>query len=83
MKCEPKGTVNTKLQEQETFKFTEVIYITQAVNNTLSFSRLVSKEATMGSAKDKMTINKNGFNMIMDARKGKNERKIFYLKAKR
>ena len=29
-----------------------------------------------------MTINKNSFNMIMDARKGKNEITIFYLKDK-
>ena len=43
MKCELKGSVNMKLKGDEMFKLTEVLYITQAVKNILSVSRLVSK----------------------------------------
>ena len=69
MKCEIKGTVNMKLQGGETFKLDEVLYLPQLVNNILSVSRLVSKESTMGDKKDKITINKGGARMTLDARK--------------
>ena len=42
---------------------------------------LVSKGSTMGANKYNMTINKNSVNIIMDARKVKNEITMFYLKA--
>ena len=37
----------------------------------------------MGDIKYKTTIKKNGVNMILEARKGKNDIKMFYLEAKR
>ena len=36
MKCELKGSVNMKLQDRQTLKLTEVLYVTQAVKNLLS-----------------------------------------------
>ena len=77
-----KVPVNMKVQGGETVELTDILYIPRAVKNILIVLRLVSKGATMWPTKDKMTINKNSFNMIMDARKGKNEITIFYLKDK-
>ena len=37
----------------------------------------------MRSTQDKTTIKKNGFGIILDARKDKNKSMMFYLKAKR
>ena len=37
----------------------------------------------MEATQDKVTIKKNGFNIILDVRKGKHEIIMFYLKAKR
>ena len=36
----------------------------------------------MGATKDKMHIKKNGVNVILDARKGKNKSIVSYLEAK-
>ena len=36
----------------------------------------------MGATKDKMHIKKNGVNVILDARKGKNKSTVSYLEAK-
>ena len=79
MKCELKVTANIKLQVGETFKFTEVLYVPQAVKNILSILRFVSNVSTTGDTKDKMTTKKNGVNMI-DARKRKSDSTMFYLK---
>ena len=59
----------------------KVIYVPQAVKNLFRVSRFLSKGATMGDTQDKMTINKNDVNIILDSRKGKNESMMFYLKA--
>ena len=64
------------------FKLNYVLYVSQSVKNILSVSELVSKEATVGATQDKITINKNGVNIILDAIKGKNESMMFYLKSK-
>ena len=71
------------LQDGQTLKLTEVLYLPQAVKNILSVSRLVSKGATMGANKDKMIIKKNGVSMTLDASKGQNKSMMIYLKAKR
>ena len=52
------------------FKLEKVLYVPQSVKNTLSVSSLISKVATMGVTQDKITIKKNGVNMILDAIKG-------------
>ena len=83
MKCELKGSVNMKLQYGKTEKLTEVVYVTQALKNQLSVSRLVSKGAKMGATQEKMIIKNNGVSMTLDARKGQNGSMMFYLKAKR
>ena len=72
-----------KLQYVVTEKLNEVLYIPQAVKKLLSVSRLVSKGATMGATKDKITIKKNGISMILYSRKGQTKSIMFYLKAKR
>ena len=82
MKCEIKFLVNMKLKGGETVKITKVIYIPQAVKNILSVWRLISKVTMMGATQDKITIKKNGVNMILDAIKGKNAVMMFYLKEK-
>ena len=82
IRCKLNGTVSMKLQGGETAKLNEVLHVLQSVNNLLSISRLVSKGVIMGATKSKLPIKKNGVNMIMDARKGKNEITIFYLKDK-
>ena len=51
MKCGLKGSVNKKLKVGETVKLTRFIYITQAVKNILSISRLISKEPRWGVLK--------------------------------
>ena len=83
MKCEIKGMVNMKLQGWKTVKFNDFLYVPKAVKNILSVLGVSSKGATMGDTKDKTTRNKIGVNMIMDARKGKHDITMFYLKAKR
>ena len=52
-------------------KLNDVLYIPQSVKNIMSILRLVAKGATMGATKDRMTIKKNGINIIMDKLKGK------------
>ena len=49
----------------------------------MSVSRLVSKLSTMVATQDKMATNKNGVEMILDARKVKNGEIVFYLEEKR
>ena len=83
MKCELKGTVNMKLQGGKTLQLNSVLYATQSVKNIMSVLRIIPKGATTGATKDKITIKKNGVNMILDTRKGKNESTMFYLKANR
>ena len=70
MNCELISTVNMKLKG-EIVKLTEFLYVPQAVNNILIGPRLISKGATTEDTKDKMPINKNAINIILDARKGK------------
>ena len=41
MKCELKGFVNMKLQDVQTVKLTEVLYVSQAIKNRLSVSSLI------------------------------------------
>ena len=77
MKCDIKGSVNMNIQDGQTVKLNEVLYVPQSVKNLLSVSRLVSKGATMGSTQDKITINKSGVSMILDARKGQNKSMMF------
>ena len=72
LKCDLKFTVNMKLQVGETVKSSEVLYVSQAVKNILSVSRIISKGATMGYTKDKITINKGILNINLDAIKVKN-----------
>ena len=69
MKCDLNGIVNKKLQGRETTRFTEVLYVPQAVKNILSILRILSKVAIIGATKYKITIKENGVNMILDARK--------------
>ena len=52
-------------------KLNKVLYVTQAVKNILSVSRLISKGATMGATQDKTIIKKNGLSITLDARNGK------------
>ena len=73
IKCELKVTVNMKLQGGEAAKMTKVLCIRQAIKNILSISRLISKRAILRTTKDKTTTKKIGFNMILDARKGRNK----------
>ena len=82
MKCELKGSVNMKLQYGKTAKLTEVVYVTQALKNQLSVSRLVSKGAKMGATQEKMIINKNGVSMNLDKRKVQKKIMIFNFKEK-
>ena len=56
---------------------------TSIIQFFLSISRLVSKGSKIWATQDKMTIKKNGVIMILDARNGKKESMMFYLKAKR
>ena len=60
-----------------------VLHITRTVKNMLTVSNMVSKGTTMGDNKEKITINKSGVNMTIDARNRINDSMIFYLKAKR
>ena len=69
MKYTLKGTVNMKLQVGETVKLNEVPHVPQVVNSILIVSRLISKGTTVGDTKDKITIKKNGINVIQDTRK--------------
>ena len=71
MKCELKGSVKMKLQDQQMAKLIKVLYVIQAVEKLFSVPRLVSKGATMRSTKDKIIIKKNGVGMQLDARNGK------------
>ena len=48
IKCELKGSVKMKLQDGQTVKLTEVLYVPQAVEKLLSVSRLILKGAKMG-----------------------------------
>ena len=64
-------------------KWIKVLYVPQAVKILLSISRIVSKEATIGDTKDKMTIKKNDINMILDKRKVIHESIMVNLKEKR
>ena len=77
MKVELKSSVNMKLKGEETFSMTKVLYVPQTVKNIFRVSRIASKGSTMGDTQDKMAIKKNGFNMILDARKGNNESIMF------
>ena len=72
-----------KLQDGQTVKITEILYVTQDVKNILSVSRIVSKDATMVDNQDKMIIKNNGVSMTLDARKVQNKIMMFYLKEKR
>ena len=72
MKCELKGTVNMNMKGEETFNLPKLIYVHQAVKNIFRVSRLPSKGSTMRDTQEKMTRKKNGVNMILEARKGKN-----------
>ena len=63
--------------------WTEVIYVPQPVKNILSVPRLEYKGSTMGDTKEKITINKNSVNMILDTRKGIYDGTMFYLRVKR
>ena len=47
----------------------------------LEFQGSYQREPRWGDTQDKMTINKNDVNIILDSRKGKNESMMFYLKA--
>ena len=71
-----------KLQDGQTVKLNEVLYVPQAVKKLLRLSRLVSKGATVGSTQDKTSIKKNRVSMTLDASKIQNKRITFYLKAK-
>ena len=64
-------------------KWIKVLYVPQSVKNLLSISRIVSKGATIGDTKDKMTIKKNDINMILDERKVIHESIMVNLKEKR
>ena len=83
MQCELKGSVKMKLHDGQTVKLTEVLYVSQAVKNILSVSRLVLNGDTMRGTQRKMIINKNGVIMTLDTRKVQNKNMMFYLKAKR
>ena len=72
-----------KLQGEKMVNLNLVLHVTQAVKNMLIVSNMLSKGATMGDNKDKITIKKNGVNMTIDARNRINDSMIFYLKAKR
>ena len=72
-----------KLQDGQTVKITEILYVTQDVKNILSVSRIVSKDATMVDNQDKMIIKNNGVSMTLYARKVQNKIMMFYLKEKR
>ena len=83
MKCELKGSVNMKLQDGQTVKLNKVLYVPQAVKTLLSVSKLVSKDAKMGTTQGKIIVNKNRLSMTLDAIKGQKKSMMFYLKAKR
>ena len=70
MKSDIKGSVNMKLQDVQMVKLTEVLYVPQAMKYVFSVSRLISKDATMGSTKDKIIIKKNGVTIPLEERKG-------------
>ena len=53
MKYMLKVSVNMKLQDGQTVKVTQVLYVPQAVKNILSLSRLVSKGTKMGPLRTK------------------------------
>ena len=72
-----------KLQDGQTVKLTEVLYVPQAMKNILKVSKLISKGATMGATHDKIIVKKNGVSMTLDASKGQNKSIVFNLKAKR
>ena len=52
----------------------------QAVNNLLVISRFIPKGAIIGVIKENTTKKKNVVNIIIDARKRKNDSTILYLK---
>ena len=71
MKYDIKGTVNMKLQLEETFNLNGVLYVPQTVKNILRVPRLIPKGTTMGNTKDKITTKKNGISMNLNAREQK------------
>ena len=73
--------VNIKLQGGGTIQLNELLYVPQVARNILRFLSLVSKGSTIRPAKYNITINKNRANMLLDARKGKKESTVFYLKS--
>ena len=83
MKCEIKSFIIMNVKYGQAVKRTKALYVPQAVKYIYIISRLVSKGATMGATKDKITIKKNGISMILDSRKGQTKSIMFYLKAKR
>ena len=82
MNCELKVSVNMRLQNGQTVKLTEVLYVPQSVKILFNVSRLVSKGATMGDTQYKMIIKKNGVIISSDLRKLQNKSIMFYLKSK-
>ena len=71
-----KVSVNMKLQDGQTVKLTQVLYLPQAVENLLIVKTLISKGSTMRATQDKMIVKKNGVGMILDARKGKKKHDV-------
>ena len=67
-----------KVQDGQTVKLTEVLYMTQAVKNILSVSKLVLKGATMAATQEKNIINKYGVIMTLDANEVQNKIIMFY-----
>ena len=82
MNCELKVSVNMRLQNGQTVKLTEVLYVPQSVKTLFNVSRLVSKGATVGYTQYKMIIKKNGVIITSNARKLQNKSIMFYLKSK-
>ena len=83
MKYDLKVSVKMNLQDGQTVKLIEVLYVPQTVKNLLSLSRLISKGATMGSTQDKIIIEKNRVGMYLDKSKGQNKSMMFYLETER
>ena len=61
-------------------KFNDIFYVPQLVKSILIVLMLVSKGYTMEATKENIIIDKNGINAILDARKGKNDITMVYLK---
>ena len=79
---ELKVSVKMKIQDGQTVKLTEVLYMPQAVRILLRVSRLVLKSPTTGAIQDKIIIKKSEVSITLDARKGQNKSMVFNLKAK-